>query len=104
MRAARAGEDLRMTAGTQVRDFQPVEETAQQLLSWLVEAKVTPGKPELVNLGTGNAMTLKAFAEREWTKLRARGRLKAGEIAMRKNEVQRYVPMVTPLVLGSIDP
>lgn len=95
--AAAAGDDLPMTTGAQVRDFQPVDQAASQLLAWLQHPQLSPGAPRVVNLGTGEPRSLLAFAESEWHRLQARGALQAGAIAHRDNEVWRYVPEVTPL-------
>lgn len=92
-RAALAGEDLEMTSGEQVRDFVPVEEVARQLLdSCMTESD--SGMPLIVNLGTGNPQTLRAFAERWWQHWSASGTLIFGAEPYRANEVMRYVPCI----------
>jgi UDP-glucose 4-epimerase len=94
--AATSGHDLPMTSGAQVRDFQPVQQAARQLLDWLQHPQLQPGQPQLVNLGTGQPRSLLGFARDEWSRLGAQGRLHAGAIEHRPNEVWRYVPAVTP--------
>lgn len=94
--AATAGDDLPMTTGAQVRDFQPVDQAASQLLACLQHPQLQPGAPRVVNLGTGEPRSLLAFAESEWQRLQGQGTLRAGAIAHRANEVWRYVPEVTP--------
>ncbi len=93
-KAALAGEDFPMTLGEQIRDFTPVEFAAENLLYYAVEAIISRGEPQLHNLGTGRPMSLSSFAEKQWAKFRATGRLKLGEIPYRDNEVMRYVPLV----------
>jgi len=93
--AAQQGKNLQMTAGEQIRDFQPVEQAVMQLLALLVGEYSPYGEPKLVNLGTGHHMTLRAFAEREWTYLKAKGAIITGSVPYRINEVMRYVPEVT---------
>ena len=93
--AAASGADLPMTSGAQVRDFQPVEQAARQLLDWLQHPQLQPGQPRLVNLGTGKPQSLLDFARDEWCRLRAQGQLQVGAVAHRPNEVWRYVPLVT---------
>jgi len=93
--AATSGHDLPMTSGAQVRDFQPVQQAARQLLDWLQHPQLQPGQPRLVNLGTGQPQSLLAFARDEWCRLGAQGQLQVGAVAHRPNEVWRYVPQVT---------
>lgn len=93
--AATSGHDLPMTSGAQVRDFQPVQQSARQLLDWLQHPQLQPGQPRLVNLGTGQPQSLLAFARDEWEKMQAQGSLRPGVVPYRDNEVMRYVPDVT---------
>jgi UDP-glucose 4-epimerase len=92
--AAMSGNDLRMTSGSQVRDFQPVTDVVQQLLSWLQNSQLKPGKPVLVNLGTGRPQSLLDFARQEWERLGAKGEILPGALEHRHDEVWRYAPMV----------
>lgn len=96
--AATSGNDLPMTTGIQVRDFQPVEQTAEQLLAWLLQPQLQSGKPQVVNLGTGEQQSLLVFAQREWRRLNATGRLQPGGIPHRINEVMRYLPAITTMI------
>ena len=93
-KAALAGEDFPMTFGEQIRDFTPVEFAAEKFIHYAVEAIIKQGEPVIHNLGTGKPMSLNSFAEEQWKKFGATGRLKRGEIPYRKNEVMRYVPLV----------
>ncbi len=93
--AATSGQDLPMTSGAQVRDFQPVQQAARQLLDWLQHPQLQPGQPRLVNLGTGKPQSLLDFARTQWQQYQADGSLRPGEIRYRQNEVFRYVPEVT---------
>jgi len=95
-KAALGGEDLAMTAGEQVRDFIPVEKTADILTAALQRNDLRPGEPKIENIGTGKPQTLRAFAEFWWRKWNAKGQLKIGDISYRPNEVMRYVPEPTP--------
>lgn len=99
VKAAQEDSDFLMTRGEQIRDFQHVTATVSQLAMLLHFDYVQPGRPLLVNLGTGIAMTLKAFAEREWCRLGAIGTIKFGSIPSRDNEVMRYVPEVDSFLL-----
>ncbi len=91
--AALAGQDFPMTAGEQVRDFVPVEQVAARFLAELA-APPPPGEPRVANVGTGQAQTLRAFAEEWWGHFGATGRLLPGAVPYRANEVMRYVPQI----------
>jgi nucleoside-diphosphate-sugar epimerase len=95
--AATSRQDLSMTYGAQVRDFQPVEQAAEQLLSCLSHREIQPGVPLVVNLGSGKATSLLQFAQKEWASLHACGKLMPGSIPYRPNEVMRYVPDIAEL-------
>ena len=90
--AALSGADFPMTTGEQVRDFVRVEEVADAFCAAVVAPEVHPGHPVIRNLGSGSPMTLRAFAEAEWARMGARGRLLIGAVAQRPNETMRYVP------------
>jgi nucleoside-diphosphate-sugar epimerase len=92
-RAALAGEDFPMTAGEQVRDFMPVEELAAAFLR-LLDFSPPPGEPLVRNIGTGQPITLRAFAEGWWSHWKAKGKLLPGAIPYAFKEVMRYVPLV----------
>jgi nucleoside-diphosphate-sugar epimerase len=93
-KSALAGEDFSMSFGEQIRDFTPVELAAETFIHFATEAVIARGEPEIHNVGAGRSMSLKSFAENQWKKFGATGRLKLGEIPYRKNEVMRYVPLV----------
>jgi nucleoside-diphosphate-sugar epimerase len=93
-KAALAGDDFSMTFGAQIRDFTPVALAAERLLYSAIEQDVVKGRPEIQNLGQGRPMSLAAFAEAQWKKFSATGKLKKGALPYRDNEVMRYVPQV----------
>jgi nucleoside-diphosphate-sugar epimerase len=93
-RAAFEGMDFEMTPAQQVRDFVPVEEVANQLVVACRE-NTAPGKPAVLNIGTGQPSTLQNFAEHWWGHWNATGRLMLGAKSYRAGEVMRYVPRVT---------
>tara|TARA_B110000967_G_C18898763_1_gene572932 strand:+ start:1809 stop:2639 length:831 start_codon:yes stop_codon:yes gene_type:complete len=93
-KSALAGEDFPMTFGEQIRDFTPVELAAETFIHFATEAIINKGEPAIHNIGTGRPMSIKSFAEDQWKKFGATGKLKLGEIPYRKNEVMRYVPLV----------
>jgi len=93
--AAHAGRDMPMSEGLQVRDFIHVAQVAARFVAALSSPLPPPGQPLVENLGTGTPLTLRAFAQREWHAMAATGRLIFGATPMRKNEVMRFVPLVS---------
>lgn len=92
--AAEKGEDFPMSEGEQVRDFVPVEFVAKTFIGALERDDLQAGEPVINNLGTGQPMSLKEFAEREWKRFGASGRLLIGEVPTRPGEVMRFVPEI----------
>jgi nucleoside-diphosphate-sugar epimerase len=93
-RAALSGIDFNMTAGEQIRDFQPVEEIAAAFLSAANYCDLEVGKPLIKNLGSGKPEMLKDFAARWWAHFNGQGVLRIGSLPYRDNEVMRYVPEI----------
>jgi nucleoside-diphosphate-sugar epimerase len=91
-RAALAGDDFPMTSGRQVSDFIPVAEAAGHLLAACSRPDVTAGVPLVVNIGSGAATSLLAFAQAEWERLGATGRLLPASLPDRPDQIERYVP------------
>lgn len=98
--AAKTGQNLPMTSGKQIRDFQPVEEAALQILNCLASSEENQDFPQIVNLGTGHPQTLLEFASKEWKRLNAKGRIMAGSMKHRENEVWKYIPEIHPTHLS----
>ncbi|WP_216907398.1 NAD(P)-dependent oxidoreductase [Synechococcus sp. CCY 0621] len=98
-RAALAGEDFPMTSGRQVSDFVPVTAVAAHLLAACSRLDVDPGRPLVTNIGSGVATSLLAFAEAEWSRLGATGRLRPGVLPDRPDQIERYVPDLAGLRL-----
>jgi nucleoside-diphosphate-sugar epimerase len=93
--AALSGRDYPMTNGEQVRDMTPVESVATAFLAVASEREMIRGVPEVHNLGTGVPTTVLAFASHWWSKWNASGRLVAGAMPYRPDDVMRYVPELT---------
>jgi nucleoside-diphosphate-sugar epimerase len=93
--AALAGADYSMTPGEQVRDMMAVESLAKSFLSVAVKRNLERGMPEIHNVGSGTAISIRTFAEKWWSKWNAQGRLLVGALAYRQDEVMRYVPELT---------
>jgi len=93
--AALNGEDFPMTPGEQVRDFVPVEKVARDILRAIEDcAIVQPGAPCVVNVGSGEPVSMVHFAQRCWAEWDARGQILAGAKPYRPNEPLRYVPQI----------
>lgn len=92
--AARAGEDFEMTLGQQIRDFQPVEQTAASFLKTLNQWPGRRGEIQVANLGSGRPTTLANFAQECWNHWEAIGHLKIGAIPYRPDEIMRYTPQL----------
>jgi UDP-glucose 4-epimerase len=92
--AALTGQDFPMTQGEQIRDFCRVEDVASTLLRACSRSDLTAGEPMIVNVGSGNAVTLAEFAQQWWSIWKAEGKLLIGVLPYRDNEVMRYVPLL----------
>jgi nucleoside-diphosphate-sugar epimerase len=93
--AALAGKDFPMSAGTQVRDFVPVEEVARQFADALRFDGIEAGEPRVAHVATGHSETLLEFAERWWASWKATGRLLPGAVPPRAGEIMRLVPEIS---------
>lgn len=94
--AAMAGKDFPMTPGGQTRDFIPVADVADMFLQACARKDLHPGEPMVRNVASGNPVTLIGFAEACWAEWGTKGRILAGSIPYRANEVMRYVPLMVP--------
>lgn len=95
--AALAGDDFAMTSGRQISDFIPVTDVATHLLEACSRPDINGGTPLVVNIGSGAAISLLAFAEGEWERLGASGRLLPASLPDRPNQIARYVPDLSGL-------
>ncbi|MBM5796949.1 MAG: NAD-dependent epimerase/dehydratase family protein [Cyanobacteria bacterium K_Offshore_0m_m2_072] len=91
-RAALSGNDFPMTSGRQISDFIPVSAVASHLLQACTRADITVGSPLVVNIGSGMAGSLLAFAQSEWEHLGATGKLLPASLPSRPDQIERYVP------------
>ena len=84
--------DFKMTKGTQIRDFIPVEEVAEHLINCCLRKDVIKGIPLVFNIGSGSPISIIDFAKKEWKRLNAKGQLLNGSIPERENEPNSFVP------------
>jgi len=92
--AALSGEDFAMSSGLQVRDFVPVGQVAVEFVATVLAPALVAGNPIIRNLGTGRQQSLLEFAAFCWSEFGAKGKIRAGVLPMRSNEVMRYVPLI----------
>lgn len=93
-RAAISGCDFPMTAGEQVRDYLKVERCAEVFAEAVERPDLKGGQPWIRNVGSGLARSIREFAQEEWIRLGATGRILFGALPYRPNEVMAIVPAV----------
>lgn len=81
-----------MTSGNQISDFIHVSVVASHLLEACSRQDVIAGVPFVTNIGTGNPTSLLTFAEKEWRKMKATGKLMPGSLPNRTDQIERYAP------------
>ena len=92
LKAAESGKDFEMTEGLQVRDFVSAESVANHFVEAATTIEMHEGSPYVCNVGSGNPVTVRQFAECWWEKTNAKGILIVGSIPYRDNEIMRFVP------------
>jgi nucleoside-diphosphate-sugar epimerase len=97
-KAALGGSNFAMTAGEQVRDYVPVEDVAATFLHAASRRGVRSGTPLVYNVGSGEPVTMREFAEHWWRRWDAKGVLQVGALPYRPNEVMRFAPLITEAV------
>jgi nucleoside-diphosphate-sugar epimerase len=95
--AALSGNDFKMSSGKQVRDFIPAQLVAKHLLNASQRNDIIKGEPFLINIGTGNPISLRDFAKNEWKRLGAKGNLMIGALNDKKNEPMSFCPDISNL-------
>lgn len=90
-KAAKENRNFEMTKGEQIRDYISVQNVAKTIIAEVIK-KSSLNRFEIKNIGSGNPISMKDFAEKWWVKFKAKGKLLIGSIPYRKNEIMRYVP------------
>lgn len=90
--AAQSGADFKMTLGEQIRDYIAVNSVADAFLHAAVSEDISSDAPSVRNLGSGEPISMREFAEVWWKKWNAKGRLLIGALPYRDNEIMRFVP------------
>ena len=89
--AALTGADFPMTSGEQIRDFISVQEVATHLRVAVERNDLIPGRPLVVNIGSGTGLRVLDFVMNEWQRLRAQGSLRPGALPSRVDQTDRLV-------------
>jgi nucleoside-diphosphate-sugar epimerase len=93
-----------MTSGKQISDFVHASVVAEYLLEACSRQDVISAVPFVANIGTGKGTSLHAFAEQEWSKMGAPGKLLPGSLPERTDQIDRYVPDLRGLLTASSQP
>lgn len=95
--AATGGNDFKMTSGKQILDFLPVDKVAAIFASAVTRSDIIVGEPLVVNVASGNPLSLLDFATQQWACLNANGLLIPGAIDDRPNQLPRIVADISNL-------
>ena len=99
--AATSGSDFPMTSGSQICDFIHVSSVAEHLVRACTRLDIQPGNPLVANIGTGIPTSLLSFAQLEWARLGAKGKLIPGALPDRPSLIPRNVPDLSGLYIPS---
>ncbi len=91
-RAALKGDDFKLTAGQQIRDFTSVSEIANKILLEIRDFNLEPGDAQIKNIGSNKPQSVRDFSEYWWNHWGAIGKLHFGAKPYRDDEVMRFVP------------
>jgi nucleoside-diphosphate-sugar epimerase len=92
--AALSGSNFPMTGGEQIRDYMSVEEAAGRFFEYALSSPLQK-TCQVINIGSGQPVSLKDFISSWWQKWNASGQLGIGEIPYRTGEVMRFVPLIS---------
>lgn len=73
--AALTGNDFEIINAEDIRDFIPVEKVVFYLNQAIYREDIYPGSPLIVNIGSGEGKKISDFAQHEWEKFSAKGKL-----------------------------
>ena len=90
-KAALRGDNFPMTDGKQVSDFIPVKTVAKHLATSCVRSDIIAGKPFVVNIASGQGISVLEFAKRCWIELGSSGTLEDGALPNRPHQLARMV-------------
>ena len=88
---ALAGDDFPMTKGEQIRDFIHVTDVARHLRLGAQRGDLKPAQPLVVNIGSGQGLSVVNFARQQWQLFGATGCLQPGAIPSRAGQMARCV-------------
>ena len=100
-KAAESGKNFEISSGEQIRDFIEVTELCEMITLYIKKYFIENYPSDKIsnfntyNLASGKALSVKDFCLRWWKEMNAKGSLKIGKIAYRKNELMRVVADTT---------
>ena len=86
-----------MTKAEEIRDFIHVDEVTRYIVNAIFRNDIKRGEPFVINIGSGCPVKLKDFAQNEWDKLKAEGKLIFGALKNRKYTIKRMVANIEGL-------
>jgi len=95
--AANSGKDFKMTNAEEIRDFIHVDDVSKYLVNAIFRKDIKKGEPLVINVGSGYPIKLKDFAQNEWYKSKAEGKLVFGALKNRKYTIKRMVANIEGL-------
>jgi nucleoside-diphosphate-sugar epimerase len=101
-KAADEGRDFPLNPGDLIRDFIRVEQVAAALLYAVEVLELSPGQPEIHNVGTGEGRRLADFARDWWAHWGATGSLQIGAVPYRAGEIMRCVAEPSPALAQAL--
>ncbi len=97
IKAANSGKDFQMTEAEEIRDFIHVNEVTRYLVNAIYREDIKKGEPFVINIGSGYPIKLKDFAQNEWSKLKAEGKIIFGALKNREYTIKRMVANIEGL-------
>ena len=91
IRAANSGKDFKMTNAEEIRDFIHVDEVSKYLVNAIFRKDIKRGEPLVTNVGSGYPIKLKDFAQNEWCKLKAEGKLIFGALKIENIQSKEWL-------------
>ena len=91
--SALKGKDFSISKGEQIRDISEIGLSIKTLYKES-ERIINTNKYDVRvnNIGSGNKLSMKTFAQKLWSEFNAKGKLNIGSLPYRDREIMRYVP------------
>ena len=89
--AALNNDDFLIKSCRNIRDFIPVTEVAKHICKAVVRKDIDSKMPKIVNIGTGEGLTIQEFAEREWKKFNSKGKIQCNNFESDSSSINRFI-------------